>query len=279
MNLIDLVALGTKVAGGEKGAKIPWDDPDFSRRMLENHLSQEHDWASRRQEIITKHTTYITKHLNLGARILDMGCGPGLYTQRLAESGFHCVGVDFSPASIEYAKQQAISSSLDIDYVLRDIREYRNDTPFDCIYMTFGEFNVFTRQDGAAIVENCSRMLRKGGTFILEAHTYEAVREIGTAPAAWQRVASGLFSENPYLCLQENTWNIEDSSALSRYFIIDAASAIVQQYASFTQAYTFDEYSGMLDMAGFRTMQALREEWPSGEDFKDTLQVFCCKKK
>ncbi|EIQ8028342.1 class I SAM-dependent methyltransferase, partial [Salmonella enterica subsp. enterica serovar Newport] len=28
--------------------KIPWDEPAFSQRMLENHLSQDHDWASRR---------------------------------------------------------------------------------------------------------------------------------------------------------------------------------------------------------------------------------------
>jgi len=34
--------------------KIPWDDPDFSRRMLAEHLSQEHDMASRRVEWIDR---------------------------------------------------------------------------------------------------------------------------------------------------------------------------------------------------------------------------------
>ena len=28
--------------------KIPWDEPEFSARMLREHLSQEHDAASRR---------------------------------------------------------------------------------------------------------------------------------------------------------------------------------------------------------------------------------------
>ena len=31
----------------EEERKIPWDEPAFSQRMLENHLSQEHDWAWR----------------------------------------------------------------------------------------------------------------------------------------------------------------------------------------------------------------------------------------
>lgn len=32
--------------------KIPWDEPAFSQRMLENHLSQDHDWASRRLTVL-----------------------------------------------------------------------------------------------------------------------------------------------------------------------------------------------------------------------------------
>ncbi|EML7085619.1 SAM-dependent methyltransferase, partial [Klebsiella oxytoca] len=36
----------------EEERKIPWDEPAFSQRMLENHLSQEHDWASRRLAVI-----------------------------------------------------------------------------------------------------------------------------------------------------------------------------------------------------------------------------------
>ncbi len=68
--------------------KIPWDEPAFSQRMLENHLSQDHDWASRRLTVIEQQVTWITRQLPAGARILDLGCGPGFYTRLLAERGF-----------------------------------------------------------------------------------------------------------------------------------------------------------------------------------------------
>ena len=45
MNLLALSLGSEPVVANEQGVKIPWDDPDFSRRMLENHLSQGHDWA------------------------------------------------------------------------------------------------------------------------------------------------------------------------------------------------------------------------------------------
>ena len=80
MDLMDLTqwnASRANVDASGAGAKIPWDEPDFSRRMLEQHLNQEHDWASRRGPIIAAHAAWIAEQLSVPSRILDMGCGPG----------------------------------------------------------------------------------------------------------------------------------------------------------------------------------------------------------
>ena len=45
--------------------------------MLENHLSQDDDWASRRQIVIEQQVGWIARQLLVGARTLDIGCGPG----------------------------------------------------------------------------------------------------------------------------------------------------------------------------------------------------------
>ncbi len=264
----------------KKGAKIPWNAPDFSRRMLENHLSQEHDWASRRKDIIFQHIACITKLLSPASKVLDLGCGPGLYTQALAQLGHHCVGVDFSPASIQYAKAYANSKNLSLTYFLSDIRDYQTNELFDCIILTFGEFNVFTKKDAISILKNCSEMLRKGGLLILEAYTYEAVKEVGTALNTWQRYKNGLFSDQSYLCLQENIWNDKESTALLKYFIVDAKTAQVNQFASFMQAYTVEEYKNMLAKVSLLAQRVLHEEeWPVGNDFKEKLQVFIAEKR
>lgn len=85
MNLLELTLLSGQYNDRETGGKIPWNDPDFSRRMLENHLSQEHDWASRKLSVIEQQVDWIARQLPVGATILDLGCGPGFYTQRLAQ--------------------------------------------------------------------------------------------------------------------------------------------------------------------------------------------------
>ena len=55
MNLLDLLQRTSPPAPWAEGDKIPWHDPDFSRRMLREHLSQAHDAASRRSIIIDEH--------------------------------------------------------------------------------------------------------------------------------------------------------------------------------------------------------------------------------
>jgi hypothetical protein len=58
--------------------KIPWNEPEFSRRMLREHLSQEHDRASRRFAVVDAHVERIDETLLAGraSRVLDLGCGP-----------------------------------------------------------------------------------------------------------------------------------------------------------------------------------------------------------
>ena len=200
-----------------------------------------------------------------------------MYTRILAEMGYACVGVDFSPTSIEYARRQAAGNGLEVEYVLRDIREYRSERQFDCIIMTFGEFNVFTRRDAAAILGNCSGVLRENGLFVLETHTFEAVHACGTAPASWH--AGGLFSDTPHILLWENIWDGADASALTRYFVVDAASAEVRRYSSFMQAYTAEQYRETLHAASLSPHEILGETvWPPGDYFRGKLQAFVCRK-
>jgi SAM-dependent methyltransferase len=253
LKLMDVVRRQRMPRPWAEGEKIPWDDPDFSRRMLDEHLSQEHDAASRRFAIIDEHVQWIHHQVLTGnpTRILDLGCGPGLYTHRLARLGHRCVGIDFSPASVAYAREQAEEAGLACTYVHGDIRTAGYGDAYGLVMSIFGELNVFRPQEARRILQKAHRALVPGGLLLLEPHTFEAVVKIGERPSLWYSAESGLFSDEPHLCLQESFWDEEKRVAVERYYVIDAATGEVTRHASSTQAYTEEEYRTLLADCGF----------------------------
>jgi SAM-dependent methyltransferase len=253
MKLLDIVRRQSTPRPWAEGEKIPWNAPDFSKRMLAEHLSQEHDAASRRFEIIDKHIEWIHNQVLKGnpTRILDLGCGPGLYTHRLARLGHDCVGIDFSPASIAYAREQAEEANLDCEYIQADIRTADYGEGYGLVMSIFGEFNVFRPGEARDILAKAWRALVPGGFILLEPHTFEAVVKIGEQSSSWYSAEQGLFSDEPHLYLQENFWDEETSVAIQRYYIIAAVTGDVTCHSASIQAYTNEEYRSLLAESGF----------------------------
>src|SRR5258708_7764858 len=83
----------------DPAAELDWGDPVFSRRLLREHLDQDHDSASRRIVEVDRHVARLRRLLpEAPAEVLDAACGPGLYAVRLARLGHHVTGVDVGPA-------------------------------------------------------------------------------------------------------------------------------------------------------------------------------------
>lgn len=253
MKLIDIIERQDRPEPWAEGEKIPWNDPAFSRRMLKEHLTQEHDAASRRFEIVDKHVKWIHQTLLAGkpTRILDLGCGPGLYAGRLARLGHECVGIDFSPASIAYAGESAREENLRCSYLHDDIRLADYGTGYGLVMQIFGEINVFSPQDARKILKKAHQALAKNGLLLLEPHTVEVVRTMGEQPSSWYSAGGGLFSARPHICLTESFWNDEKQVTTQRFFIVDAATGDVTRHAASTQAYTGEGYRSLLADCGF----------------------------
>jgi SAM-dependent methyltransferase len=253
MNLTNLVNRKTVPNPWEEGDNIPWNDPGFSQRMLKEHLSQDHDAASRRFDRIDQHVAWIHDHALKGktSKILDLGCGPGLYSHRLAKQGHRCHGIDYSPASIAYARQVAHEEKLNCTFLEADIREADYGREYDAAMLVYGELNVFQTAHAEHILKKAHHALQPGGVLILEPHTFEAVQDWGSKPAYWASSGSGLFSPEPHLVLEEYFWDPDARVTTNRYYLVDASTGEVTSFAQSVEAYTQQEYAAMLEKCGY----------------------------
>ncbi|MBO2601861.1 class I SAM-dependent methyltransferase [Shewanella algae] len=279
MNINKLISQHLPIRLLPNESKIPWNDADFSHRMLENHLSQEHDWASRKLAVIERQVDWLCSQLAPGAKVLDLGCGPGFYTQLLAKRGFCCTGVDFSPASITYAQQQAQTAGLDIDYQLLDVRSYRPTKKFDFIMMTFGELNVFSAADAKSLLKDCANWLTPNGKLLVEVHSFDEVKRQGQAEPSWQRHSQGLFLDAPHLLLTEHAWDEALQTSSTLFWVIEE-NGKVTRFGSRMQAWQDEEYLQLLNECGFNKIQRIDTAvWPSSNNFEGKLYtLMACSK-
>ncbi len=255
MKILDIIHRQPRPIPWEEGDNIPWNEPGFSERMLKWHLTQDSDAASRRFVVIDRQVAWIHQTVlgSQASRILDLGCGPGLYTSRFAQRGHTCVGVDWSPASIRYARNTASQQGSTCTYIEGDVRQAAFGQGFDLAMFIYGEFNVFKPGDAGLILDKAHLALLPGGKILLEAHTPEAIQRIGQG-SNWYASTGGLFSPKPHLVLEEGCWDPESRAATRRHIIIDAESSGVASYAASYQAYSREEYQDLLVSHGFQSV-------------------------
>jgi len=281
MKLADIANQPRPPLPWEEGDNIPWHEPEFSARMLQEHLSQNHDAASRRLPKVKEHVSWIHHSLLLenATKILDLGCGPGLYTSRLSKVGHNCVGIDYSPASIAYARNQTDEEKLACKYLLDDVRTVDYGTDFGLVMMIFGEFNTFCSTDARTILSKAYQSLAENGILLLEPHTFDGVRGTGEARVSrWQSLEKGVFSSKPHLYLEEKFWDADGQISTTRYFIIDTATGEVLKSAESAQSYTNEEYQLLLAEIGFRDIHLYPSLTGEEEESQKTLLVITARK-
>ncbi len=235
------------------GARVPWDEPAFSARMLREHLDPSHDRASRRLEVIDRQVSWL-QHAVLGgadSHILDLGCGPGLYTSRLARAGHRCVGIDFSPAAIAYAEEESAREGLACRYVQADLADATLGEGYDLITMLFGEFNTLPPAVAQDLLSRAAQALAPNGQIVLELHAAEYVEAMGEAPSTWSTADRGLFADDPHLTLHESHWHAEEHATTERYWVLQAHGPLAT-YAISTQAYGDLALDRLLERSGLR---------------------------
>jgi SAM-dependent methyltransferase len=123
--------------------------------------------------------------LTSGTRLLDAPCGNGRIARRLAASGLEVTGVDLSAGFIAQARATATDPEATPAYEVGDLRALPLDGPFDAVVCWYTSFGFCDDGDCRRILAEFRRVLRPGGTVLIEAMHHDAtVRQLTAAPDA-----------------------------------------------------------------------------------------------
>lgn len=114
--------------------------------------------------------------LSPGARILDVGCGPGRHAVPLAQAGLAVTGVDVSRRFLDIAADSARAAGVGAAFFQVDARQMPFDDEFDAVIsICEGAFGLMAGDD-STVLKRMAEAVRRGGRVIVTAFSslYEA---------------------------------------------------------------------------------------------------------
>lgn len=227
-----------------------WTDRYISKNMLAAHLDPEGDGASRNSRTIEKTVDWIDSVSEGRRRLIDLGCGPGLYAHAFARKGYAVTGIDISASSIGYARAWARREREDIryrraDYLRQPIKgKYELAT---CIYCDFG---ALVPEEQRRFLGNIRGALEKDGLFIFDVFG-AGLSTTRKAGRTWSFAAEADFwSPRPHYLLEESAHFPEARAWGTRTIVVETGRP-PREYISWDQYYDEEGIERLLGEEGF----------------------------
>jgi len=232
-------------------AEALWTDDHISKRMLTFHLNEMIDISSRNKKFIDHSVEWMISNFGLtkNATICDFGCGPGLYTSRLAAIGADVTGIDFSKRSIKYARNVASTKNLKIDYVLQNYLVYDTDKKFDLILMIMCDYCALSPTQRKYLLQKFYKLLNTNGSVILDVYSLHAFEQREEKSVYEVNLLNGFWAPTKYYGFL-NTFKYDQKKVvLDKYTIIEKNK--VRTIYNWLQYFSKKSLTGELKQNGF----------------------------
>ena len=228
-----------------------WNDEHISEKMLELHLNESVDLASRNKGFIDRSVDFIASKFDVGAetKICDFGCGPGLYTTQFAEKGARVTGIDFSSRSIAYARNSAAQKNLNIEYILQDYLQFSANRKFNVITLIYLDFCPLSPRQRKILLSIFYDCLESDGAIIIDVLSENYFDKVHEKRTYEYSPENGFWSSRPYYAFL-NTFTYEKHKVvLDKHTIIEENAS--RTIFNWLQCYSLESLKKEFRESGF----------------------------
>lgn len=192
-----------------------------------------------------------------GSKVLDVACGTGEFSVRLAEKGYAVTGVDLSDEMLAIAKVKADQAGVTIPFYQQNMIELDMGEQFDSIVIFCDSLNyLHTENDVQSTFQRVYEQLKPGGLFMFDVHSVFKIEHV----FAGQTFAD-VQDEVSYIW---NSFEGEEPSSIEHELTFFVKEEESDQYDRFDEdhyqrTYDIDTYKRWLAEAGFTVKEVLAD--------------------
>jgi SAM-dependent methyltransferase len=187
-------------------------------------------------------------------KILDLACGFGRHTNRLAALGHIMTGVDFSQGFLEIARRDALQMRLSVNYQQADMRKITFTDEFDYTLLLFTAFGYFSDAENLQVLQNTCKALVSGGRLVFDVHNRDVFLKTMPPFYVMEKEGNLMIDRMSFDCLNGRSINkrivIRDGVRKDKPFVI--------------RLYNPNEIQALLFQAGL-VLEHLYADWQGSE--------------
>ena len=277
LDVNDIMKLSMKPELYQKGTAVMWTDSYISKQLLQVHLNPDVDLASRKIKTIKATVKWILKKVGKSnLKILDLGCGPGLYSQLLAQEGHKVTGMDFSDQSIKYAIKTAKENTLSIEYRQQNYLDFEEVEKYDLVILIYTDFGVLVPDDRDTLLENIHHALKPDGFFLFDVLNDTQLDQRVT-PNSWELTEKGFWRDKPYLALSNSFLYPDEKVVLYQHCVLEKDQSEV--YRFWTHFFSHEDMMEILARNHFRGIEFFENVLPESDIWNGQNVTFCVTRK
>ena len=236
------------------GDESIWTNEHMATSMLTAHLDDSNDAASynalKRKQICD---FIIDKtDVTMGDKIVDFGCGPGLYCNAFALDGYDVTGIDQSDNSLGYGRDRAEADGINIDYINEDYTKISGLYDYSLAIMISCDYGVLPPSQRKLFLKNVNDSLASGGYFVLDVmNENEYNNQKQNSENTWSQEESGFYRPHPYTVMSRKHFYDDEKVICDTHCVLDGASTIYKVYQTY---FTKNRITAELDESGFEVV-------------------------
>lgn len=212
----------------------------------------------------------LAAHTLQGKDILDVGCGTGTLSRKLAMRGSHVTAIDLSSDMLDIAREQAIKESVQIEFLEQSMDCLQLNKQFDLAVIAIDSLNYIVEKEAVmATFHNIYKALKQGGTLIFDVHSTFKTDVI--------------FFESPFTYDDGDIaylWNTEEGefehSVQSHIaFFVKQPNGLYERFDErhYQRTFSIQSYIEMLTTVGF-TLERVFADWEDEAPEEESERIF-----
>ncbi|WP_082101602.1 class I SAM-dependent methyltransferase [Demequina rhizosphaerae] len=225
--------------------------------MLAFHLDPEAVPASRPHSFIHASAAWIARELGLGhgSSVLDLGCGPGLYAERLAANGATVLGIDVSARSLAHAREAADERGLPASFVHGSYLDVDLGSGHDAAIMIYEDYCALSPDQRSRLLRRVHAALRPGGVMLADMTAAPRFDTLAEGRVTEPDLMGGFWAPAPYIGTRE-TWRYDDLRLAVDHYVIEREGR-TREFWNWIHCLTPGEVADEAAAAGFDVERVL----------------------